>query len=36
MRRKDHDPRLNTPKGFYDAWERFEKLSPEEQASHAV
>jgi len=36
LRRKDHEPRLNTPKGFYAAWERFEKLSTEKQASYAV
>jgi len=36
LRRKDHEPRLNVPKGFYDAWDRFKALSVEEQRNYAV
>jgi len=31
-----HDPRVTTPKGFHDAYDRFKVLSPEEQKSYAV
>jgi len=36
LRRKDHDPRVTIPKGFYDAYDRFKALSQEEQQAYAV
>lgn len=33
LRRSDLDPRKNTPKGFWDMWERFKVLSDEAKAA---
>jgi len=32
--RKDHEPRMNIPTGFWGAWDRFKALSDEEQQKH--
>ena len=36
LRRDNHDPRVNIPARFWDAWERFEKLSPAERDDFKV
>jgi len=34
LRRKYLDPRLNTPKGFWNMWDRFNLLPESEKAKH--
>ncbi len=36
LRRDNHDPRVNIPKGFWQAWEAFEKLSGPEREKWRV
>jgi len=34
LRRSDHDPRMNIPRGFWDMWKKFSRLSDEEKATY--